>query len=397
MRITIAVPVTFTTAAPREGTRTALTFVPTEFEVPEAMDDEAPIVAKRFSQLEVVGSDYRLHEGNLYGARVRRDGRKSQADIAYEMSTLIGRSVYREIEELRVDDLYPRDAKDMMVLVGAADSDPTEDYNKYTRIAFERAANRRTAAMAAESPDFEERRDRAVAVISEAISKLLIVDGVRHKKTPGIVIAVNTDYNRTIEVSETEMWDGSLWTQKPGQIMPSTDDMKTHYFAYADRDEALSFAEELGATLGRRVRVDDDNIAAFVPAEAFPKQNMRWAELVRSSMVVAHHTGVEVARRIRNQESSIFTDDRAIRYAFDRLMEAMDDTDAFGEPHDRLEVAARDLLAILRRNPRDIKEKYRNFVERWGSAFDHLETALSRWDDRPLEIEVSYRQPGMAR
>jgi hypothetical protein len=313
------------------------------------------------------------------------------------MSTLIGRSVYREIEELRVDDLYPRDAKDMMVLVGAADSDPTEDYNKYTRIAFERAANRRTAAMAAESPDFEERRDRAVAVISEAISKLLIVDGVRHKKTPGIVIAVNTDYNRTIEVSETEMWDGSLWTQKPGQIMPSTDDMKTHYFAYADRDEALSFAEELGATLGRRVRVDDDNIAAFVPAEAFPKQNMRWAELVRSSMVVAHHTGVEVARRIRNQESSIFTDDRAIRYAFDRLMEAMDDTDAFGEPHDRLEVAARDLLAILRRNPRDIKEKYRNFVERWGSAFDHLETALSRWDDRPLEIEVSYRQPGMAR
>jgi hypothetical protein len=78
-------------------------------------------------------------------------------------------------------------------------------------------------------------------------------------------------------------------------------------------------------------------------------------------------------------------------------MEALDETDAFGEPHDRLDVAARDLLELVRRDARAINGKYRGLLEKWDSAFDHLEIALSRWDDRPLEVEVSYRQAGIMR
>jgi hypothetical protein len=52
MKINIPVPVTFTTDAPRYGTRTALTFVPTDFEVSEVVDNEAPEVAKKFRHPE---------------------------------------------------------------------------------------------------------------------------------------------------------------------------------------------------------------------------------------------------------------------------------------------------------------------------------------------------------
>ncbi|MCV9963570.1 hypothetical protein OIU34_16830 [Pararhizobium sp. BT-229] len=398
MKITIPVPVTFTTDAPREGTRTALTFVPTEFDVPEAADADAPIAAKRFGRGETLASYYRLHEGGLYGTLVRTDGTRFPLDIEYEMTKLIGTSVYREIEELRVDDLHPRDAKDVMALVGPAVLDPHGDYEKFNRIAAERVANRRMATLASASPDFEARRAQAIGFVAEAISRLLVVGGVRYKKTAGIAISVDADYNGRVRVSEMEMWDGSLWQQEPHRVMRSTDHMNTHYFSYADRDEALAFAQELGAARGKRVQVDkDDDIAVFVPTEALPKQDMRWAELVRSATAVAHYTGTEVARRIRNQEASIFTDDRSLRYAFDRLMEALDDTDAFGEPNDRLEVAARDMLDLVTRNARAIDTKYRNLATTWADAFAHLDVALSRWDDRPLEIEVSLRQPGMAR
>lgn len=398
MKITIPVPVTFTTDAPRFGTRTALTFVPTEFDVPEATDAEAPIAAKRFRRGEALASSYRLHEGGLYGVLVRTNGIKFPPDIEYELTKLVGTSIYKEIEDMRVDDLHPRDAKDVMALVGAADTDPTDAYQGYRRLAAERVANRRMATFASESPDFETRRAQSVAFVAEAISKLLVVDGVRYKKTVGIAIAVNPVYNRTVRVSEMEMWDGSLWRQEPHRVIRSTDHMNTHYFAYADRDEALAFAQGLGANLGRRVHVDkDDEIVVLTPTEALPKQDMRWAELVRSATAVAHFTGTEVARRIRNQEASLFTDDRSLRYAFDRLMEALDEADAFGEPNDRLEVAARDMLELVTRNARAIDAKYRNLATTWADAFAHLDVALSRWDDRPLEIEVSMRQPGMAR
>ncbi|MBY3433347.1 hypothetical protein HFN89_04120 [Rhizobium laguerreae] len=296
-----------------------------------------------------------------------------------------------------MDDLHPKDAKDLMARVGPGTNSPVENYNDYRRIVAERVKNPRIAALTMKSPDFEERLARAVKFIAGEISRLLIVDGVRYKENAGIAIAVNTEYNRHIEVYEMEMWDGSLWTQKPHNVWRAADHIKTHYFAYADRDGALAFANEIGAALGRKVNVRDDDVTAFVPTDGFPKQNMRWAELVRSATVVAHHTGFEVARRIRNQEGSIFTDDRSLRYAFDSLMEALDDADAFGEPHDRLEVAARDMLDLVKRKTQAFNAKYRNFVERWEPAFNHLEIALSRWDDRPLEIEVSYAQPGMTR
>lgn len=399
MKITVPIPVTFTTDAPRYGTRTALTFVPTEFDLAEATDADAPIAATRFRQPETMHSSYRLHDGNLYGAILRNDEYRFPADIDYEVTTFVAKRTITEIQDLRIDDLHPKDAKELMARVGSARDSPREDYDDYRRVVDERMKSSRMAALALQSPDFETRREQVVAFAADEVSRLLIVDGVRYKRNRGIAIAVNTDYNRQVKVSETEMWNGSVWTQRPDGAIWTSDDMRTHYFAYADRDEALAFAQEVGSKLGRRVHLDSDNdIAALIPAEAFPTQNMRWAELVRAATMVAHHTGVEVARRIRNQESSIFTDDRALRYAFDRLMEALDDTDAFGEPHDRLEVAARDLLDLVRRDTRAINGKYRNLVEKREAVFDLLEVSLSRWDDRPLEIEIANTQaPGILR
>ncbi|MCS4089622.1 hypothetical protein [Rhizobium sp. BK176] len=398
MKITIPVPVTFTTDAPRYGTRTALTFVPTDFDIAEATQDDAPVAATRFRQLDTMHSSYRVHEGSLYGTLLRNDGHRFAADIEYEITRHVAKRTIGEMADLRIDDLHPKDAKELMARVGSSSLNPRDDYEDYRRIVDERMKSSRMAALAVQSPDFEARREQAVAFASDEASRLLMVDGVRYTKNRGIAIAVNTDYNRQVKVSETEMWNGWMWTQRPEDANWTTEDMRTHYFAYGDRDEALAFAQEIGSKLGRRVHVDSDSdIAAFIPAEAFPKQNMRWAELVRSATMVAHYTGVEVARRIRNQESSIFTDDRSLRYAFDKLMEALDDTDAFGEPHDRLEVSARALLDLVRKDARAINDKYRNLVEKREAVFDHLDVSLARWDDRPLEIEVSYRQPGMIR
>jgi hypothetical protein len=324
---------------------------------------------------------------------LRNDGRYFAPDIEYEITRAVGPVTLAEIQDLRIDDIHPKDAKELMSRVSPGVRDPHGGYEDYRKIVAERIKNPRMAALTMESPDFERNRARAVARVADEVGRLLVVDGVRYKKSRGIAIAVDTDYNRQIKVSETEMWDGSLWTQKSGEVLRTTDDMRTHYFAYADRDEALAFAQEMGEKLGRRVRVDrEDDMTVFIPAEELPKQNMRWAELVRSATMVAHHTGVEVARRIRNQESSIFTDDRSLRYAFDGLMEALDDTDAFGEPSDRLDVAARALLDLVRRDTRTINGRYRNLVEKWEHGFNHLEIALARWDDRPLEIEIAHTQ-----
>jgi hypothetical protein len=210
MKITIPVPVTFTTDAPRHGTRTALTFVPTEFDVLEAADAEAPVVGKRFREREGVHSSYRIHDGHLYGTLARNDGRQFANDFEYEIDRLVGPRTLAEIEGLRVDDLHPKDAKELMARVGPEVLEPQEEHNEYRRIVEERSTNRRMAALTLESPDFEAKREQTVAFVADAISRLLLIDGVRYQKTEGIAITVNTDYNRTIEVSETEMWDGSM-------------------------------------------------------------------------------------------------------------------------------------------------------------------------------------------
>ncbi|MDW9478940.1 hypothetical protein GOB57_09630 [Sinorhizobium meliloti] len=284
-----------------------------------------------------------------------------------------------------------------MTLVGPSSYERHEDYQKYKKLVGDRIANRKMAALTLDSHDFENQRSRSVAMVTEAISQLLLVDGVRYKKTAGIAIAVNDDYNGYIRVSEMEMWDASMWRQKPHNPLRSKEDMHTHYFAYSDRHEANAFAQELGAKLGRRVHIEDDNVVAFVPAETLPQPDMRWAELVRSATAAAHFTGMEIARRIRNQEVSIFTDDRSLRHAFDRMMAALDDADPFGEPDERVEVAARGLLDLIRRNGNASDTRYRNLATRWAEAFDHLDIALARWDDRPMEIEVTYSQPEIAR
>jgi hypothetical protein len=395
MKITIPIPVTFTTDAPRFGTRTALTFVPTEFDVPEAEDGAAPMVANCFRRVGTQSTSYRLHEGYLYAALVRTDGRIYPPDIEYELNKLIGTQTFKDIQETRVDDLHPRNAKEIMALIAGPHAEPTRGYKDYLKAVSERVANKRMLDLASASRDFESRREQAVAIISDAITRLLIVSDILYRKTFGIAFSVNSQYNSTVRVSETEMWNGSLWRQKPDDVMRLKDHLNTHYFSYADRDDALAFAQEIGGKLGRSVLVDETEVTALAPLESFPKQDLRWAELVRSATAVAHFTGSEVARRIRNQEASIFTDDRSLRYAFDRLMEALDGADAFGDPNEHLEIAARDMLELVNRNSTAIDAKYRNLATTWAPAFQHLEVALSRWDDRPLEIEVSLRQHGM--
>lgn len=396
MKLIINVPVTFTTDAPRYGTRTALTFVPTEFEIREVDEELAPVVGKVFHQYEKKASTYRNHEGTLYGCLHRTDGHRFPPDFEYELTRLVGEEVAQEIQDLRIDDLLPRDAKDIMALVSLQSRDMLKDYDEHRKLVAGRIANRKMADLALASTDFEARQERAVGFLKRAISNLLLVDGVRYQKTQGIAISVDLDWNKQIEVTTMEMWSGGKWLQKPPYVMLSNDDARSHYFAYADREEAIAFAEKMGVQLGRKVLVREDIFLGFENNGDLPKQNMLWAELHRSATAVADRVGVEIARRIRNQENSIFTDDRSLRYAFDTLMEALEAADPFGEPDDRVEVASRGVLDLVRANPRQIDARYRNLATTWAIVFDHLEATLARWDDRPMEIEVSCRRPGFA-
>jgi hypothetical protein len=386
MKLTINVPVTFTIDAVRgTGTRTALAFVPTELEIREASEDDAPLVARQFHTPRTLSSDYRVHGDKHYATLQRTDGRRFPHDIERELFRLIAADVKAEIEDIRVDDLYPRDARDVMAMV-----DRAEGYGEIDKISQSRLVEKMLVKANA-SPDFEDRRTKAVAVAAEAASRLLVVDGLRYKQTQGLAFKVDSSYNRTVRVSQLELWDGSKWAQKPGGIVLATDDMRSHYFAFAEREEALAFANETATALGQPLIVEDDEVGVFVEPGRLPKQDFRWAELVRSASTVAQVTGLELARRFKNQERSIFTDDRSLRYAFDGLMEALDDVDPFGEHDERLEVAARSLLDIALRNSRAIDARYRNLTTRWSDAFSHLDVALARWYERPLDINFGYR------
>jgi hypothetical protein len=397
MRLTIDVPVPFTTDATHGGTRTALTFITTEFEIRQADEETAPMVGKVFHQYETMESAYRVHEGTLYGCRQLVDGRRSPPNIECDLTRLIGEHVAQEIQDLRIDDLLPRDAKDLMALVSLQSRTPVKDYEEYRKLVAGKIRNRKMSDLAMASPDFELRREHAVAFLKNAISELLLVDGVRYSKTQGLAIKVDLDWNKQVIVSTMEMWSGSKWRQRPGSVMLSNDDARSHFFAYADRDQAISFAESMGEQLDRSVHVKEDVLARFANDTDLPKQNMVWSELFRSASVVADRIGFELARRIKNQEGSIFTDDRSMRYAFDELMEGLEIADPFGEPDERVELAARGVLNIVRADPRLIDARYRNLATSWAMLFDHLEVVLARWDERPMEIKVSYRQLGLPR
>ena len=397
MDITVNLPVVFTAKALRgDEIRTVLGFVPTTFVLQEVDVSETRLVASAVRREGKLIEEYRTFDDAVYRKQEFPDGTPATleddiADTVQQLHRHMCELVRPEIEATRVDDLYPKNAKDLVSAVRWTLLNG--EYRNYLDEARTRSESRGQRDLIASSQDFERAIDHHVGLAKRKLSEYLLVGPTRYRRTAGFAVCVESHYNvesycdSTVRVETMDMRDASMWRMPVEMIGRSTDDTRRRFFAVTEMDEALSVADDIARKLGQGVsHADDDTTDFHVPVDDIPNVDMRYAELVRSAKLVCNAVGLEVARRIRNQEHSIFTDDRTVRYAFDRLAEALERADPFGEPDDTLEDAAKGMLDVIASNPRGIDARYRNLASDRAETFDLLRTCLEHWDERPMHV-----------
>lgn len=395
MHVTINLPVLFTTKLPKsEEPRTALAVVPTEFEIAEYTGEEASLVARVENSRTDMASRYRQLGDDLY-ARLASTRRNSIREASREQEVdYIVQDVHKALVEAysdrlvatRIDELYPKDAREIMGWANRGQ----EEYRQYSQKLVDRLGMRANATAIENGIDFAEALERAKSIAAKVFANNAMIDGIKFRRTQGLVISVECHHNRTVRVSTHEMFSAYQWLCKPGSYKPGSVDINSYYFALTEMDEALRFAGDLGYATGERVVVERDEEPEYlVPVEELPEMDMRYAELVRVAKLACYMVGTEVARRIRNQEHSIFTDDRKLRYAFDDLVEALEVANPFGEPEERVESAARHLLHLVSTEKKDIDSRFRNLATSYEAGFNQLRQCLNRWDERPMGLEFT--------
>lgn len=401
MQITVDLPVLFRGKALRgDGIKTMLTFVPTTLDIAEVDPELAPLVASVHRPLENAISHYRSFGGTLYGRLTHKgpNGPDDGAVIIKRIHRNVARKLLKVLHATRIDDLYPKDARE---LLGMSDWDKPNGYPEYLERIRDRMAARNMTSATTDNPDFIRGYNSSLEVAKREALQHIFVDGGRYNHTAGLNIKVESHYNNTVKVSVEEPWSGELWRQELDSIASNSAHRRSHYFSVADEEGARAFAEKLAAKLDQPVveweHTRRDTVLFHTPVEALPHVDWTYAEVVRSAKDVCHVVGMEIARRFRNQEKSIFTDDPALRYAFDRLREVLRDADPFGEPDDRIEVEATRLLAVIEENKEHIDTRYRNLASENVSSFEHLKMSLDRFENRDVEIGIVLgNQPRLA-
>lgn len=389
MKMNIPVPVLFKGKTSRGNElKAVLTFVPATFEVTETSASLAPEVARRAHYFDRETSTiYRVFEDRLYARLEKYRGRETR-NIEYDIARHLGELIYPNLEKISLAELHPRDAREIFMSITNYTQEPELDFAEYTKRASELMSNKSLMYMAQESPDFHRSLAHYSSIVADKISNYLVVDGVIHRRMIGMGFIVSTNYNQCIRIEETDLWTADKWRTHMGDLNLTDND--AHYFS--SRKEAMAFAEEIGIKLNRRrLREKDASFTFLVPPENIPQPDMRYAELVRSAKIAGERIGLEVARRIRNQEASIFTDDRSLRYAFDKLAEALDHADPFGTPTDDLEIAVMEMLNLLERNKTEFDARYRNLISGNVELFKHLKITLELWENSPMEVGLDNR------
>jgi hypothetical protein len=384
MQIMVALPVLFKGKALRgDGIKTMLTFVPTLFDIPEIAAEDAPLTAILADRVSPSASEYRSFGEALYGSRVLTRDRTHEdgSEIIRRIHVAVAERVASKLEGVRIDDLYPKDARELIGLASKHDG-----YDDYIGRIMDRIAARNMEAVTAGNPDFEASRLESTEIAEREAALFLMVEGQRFQRTVGLNLKVESHYNGTVEITEEEPWNGSKWSIRPHEARKDTSEARSRYFNVADLEEALCYAEELGARLGQRVFNRTGRLRFFAPVESIPTMDWTYAEVVRSATLTACVVGSEVARRIKNREESIFTDDPALRYACDRLLDVLRDADPFGEPDERIEGESRALLDYIASNVADLDAKYRGLATNYSEIYEHLRTSLERFDNREVEF-----------
>lgn len=391
MHLTIPLPVLFSTRTPKtDEIKTALVFVPTDFELAESDEGTARLVAVDFDRNGSIQTQFRLTEEGLFArsAPIVDPGVTVERlvwDIERDVHKAVSEGIVARLASTRVDVMYPKDAREIANLAVAGN----EEYVRYLQRAHERAGMRSQTGAVENGLDFEEAKARSITLAMGVLARNMLVDGKRFRKSEGLVLQVECGYNRTTVMSVYGMGNGFNWNRKTGDATPNAQDVQQYFFALSERDEATEFARDLAYRMGERlVLKEDDDLQFLVSEDELPEIDMRWAELVRSSKDTCSMVGREIARRIRNQEHSIFTDDRKLRYAFDALSDILDTVDAFGQPDERLEAAANRLLDAVFADTQDIDARYRNLARNYAKGFEHLHNSLRRWEDRPMGVDL---------
>ena len=392
MRFTTSVPVLFRGSPMKVGpAKTILGFVPATFDLPEYEDAECPVVATVASRGFSTETIYRVLDGQTYGHSVtRKNGEEDLAALRCGLHRHMASNALAALENAKASDLYPRDIKEFLSLTNNDHNSPS--YSEYLDRVCDNIASGRIERSAATSDNFNSATAAAMADARSWLERFVYVGNQRFHKTLGMMIAVDCAYNKTIRVSTEELWGGRKWTDKTGaQGCQRSRGDELFYFSLHERRQAMAFAERMGEELSRRVFPEETKVLDFkVPLESIPHHDSSYAELVRSARSVCYVVGVELARRIRNQEPSIFTDDKTLWRAFDSLLEVADAADPFGTPDEELETAAQRLLDVVLADVDFVNSRYRDLASRCKGRFNHLRISLDRWNERPLELEVSH-------
>jgi hypothetical protein len=382
MHLPFLLPLIYEDRPPRgKDTKTILSFINVELEIEVVGREQVETVAEIFAdQRNGDGVRYVMFDGKLYSAMTK--GRMDNWQEASTFATRVTRSVTghlnswvrAEILSRNQTDLYPKNAKDWVKehASGMGIDDGWEqavhDFMKAQKV----------LGTNIDSEKFQEGARRAISLAADKLQEFISIDGVVYAISTPPVWEVNLNYNGHVKV-EPKRSTSDIWCNPLGVGKFSFDLNNTFLFGPNERELATDFANEKAAELQSRIWNGDTSLKASLVCpqpELFDNVNWRWAEFVRLSKELTHAVGREIARRIKNQEESLFTDDKKLRYAFDRVADVLEAVDPFGVADDRLQEAMHAMLEVIKRDEAGINERMRNLTEKYAKKFDRFETAL---------------------
>jgi hypothetical protein len=142
---------------------------------------------------------------------------------------------------------------------------------------------------------------------------------------------------------------------------------------------------------GNVVVSDDDMRWAESAASVLPCADGPVADLLSVAKTCALAIGREVARRLKNQEMSIFHDggEWRVRNAFDHLSWALSRATPFRDGGDGVAEALVGLLAELRSDPAFVNATYRDTAQKYADIMTAADEALLRWSERPVGFDIA--------
>lgn len=245
-------------------------------------------------------------------------------------------------------------------------------------------------------PGFRDRYERNRLLTEEFLSRYMFIGNVPFRRSLGVAWKV-FDSSTGVRVWPVHLVDGSEFDKPTNRF--------EHFFPAADLDGALDAADYLAKA--RNEHIDIKAAARGEHVDFYPFGNLRISESFlkisdgyhtpdsdlfarysfrKAAVSVMHAVGQEIARRIKNNEESLFTDDPSIRYAFDRLAQALRNSSSTTMDDGHVEDALEGLLGQIRRDTEQVNAIYRNLTTKYDTLLASADLALERWSMRDIAV-----------